>query len=123
MNKQPHKDRFTLETGLPTTHPLPGRYTARVADVDCELELDLDASGCLKGSFQAEGEALDVFGGVPSHFGEVYGVIRERTLGEALAVFRAVPQVRQLLLELDAPGQQHLMRLSHQIVFERQTQG
>ena len=106
---------------VPFTHPLAGSYTARIWQVDCELELSLDQTGCLIGTFTADGETLEVFGGVPSLYGEVYGVIREGRNGETLAVFRAVPQVQALLLEIDLPGPNDLMLLAQaeSVVFSR----
>jgi hypothetical protein len=105
------------------SHPLPGRYNAQLQNTNCTLELTLDQSGCLSGSFRADSEDLEITGGVPSVFGEVYGVIRERTTGETVAVFRAVPQVRQLILEIDTPNAHNVMELGNaeRIVFERLT--
>ena len=107
------------QTGSATPHPLPGRYRARVQDIDCELELNLDHMGCLTGLFSAEGEALRVVGGVPSGAGEVYGSIREGEGDGTLAVFRAVPQVSRLLLEFDAPEASDRWQPGERIVFER----
>ena len=114
-----HSNPAPLE--VPFTHPLAGRYNAQIWEVDCELELHLDQTGCLIGTFTADGETLEVFGGVPSLYGEVYGVIREGRDGETLAVFRAVPQVQTLLLEIDSPGSNDLMMLgqAETVVFSR----
>jgi hypothetical protein len=102
-------------------HPLPGHYKAQLQHIDCDLELGLDQSGCLTGSFLADGENLEITGGVPSAFGEVYGVIRERFNLETVAVFRAVPHIRQLILEIDTPNAHNVMELGNaeRIVFER----
>ena len=102
-------------------HPLPGNYKAQLQHIDCDLELELDQSGCLRGSFVADGENLEICGGVPSAFGEVYGVIRQRLNLETVAVFRAVPHIRQLILEIDTPNAHNLMELGNaeRIVFER----
>ena len=103
------------------SHPLPGNYRAQLQHIDCDLELGLDQSGCLTGSFFADGENLEITGGVPSAFGEVYGVIRERINLETVAVFRAVPHIRQLILEVDTPNAHNVMELGNaeRIVFER----
>jgi hypothetical protein len=103
------------------SHPLPGKYKAQLQHIDCDLELGLDQSGCLSGSFLADGEHLEITGGVPSVFGEVYGVIRERISLETVAVFRAVPHIRQLILEIDTPNANNVMELGNaeRIVFER----
>jgi hypothetical protein len=105
------------------SHPLPGNYRAQLQHIDCDLELGLDQSGCLTGSFFADGENLEITGGVPSAFGEVYGVIRERFNLETVAVFRAVPHIRQLILEIDTPNAHNVMELGNaeRIVFERLT--
>jgi hypothetical protein len=105
------------------SHPLPGKYKAQLQHIDCDLELGLDQSGCLTGSFFADGENLEISGGVPSTFGEVYGVIRERLNLETVAVFRAVPHIRQLVLEIDTPNAHNVMELGNaeRIVFERLT--
>ena len=114
-----HSNPAPLE--VPFEHPLAGRYNAQIWEVDCELELRFDSTGCLIGTFIADGETLEVFGGVPSLYGEVYGVIREGRDGETLAVFRAVPQVQELLLEIDSPGSKDLMKLAQaeSVVFSR----
>jgi hypothetical protein len=112
----------TSETRQPiTAHPLPGCYKARLQHTDCTLELGLDQSGCLIGSFQADGENLEITGGVPGAYGEVYGAIRERSSLETVAVFRAVPRIRQLILEIDTPNAHNRMELGNaeRIVFER----
>jgi hypothetical protein len=102
-------------------HPLLGNYKAQLQHINCDLELGLDQSGCLTGSFFADGENLEITGGVPSVFGEVYGVIRERSNLETVAVFRAVPHIRQLVLEVDVPNAHNVMELGNaeRIIFER----
>lgn len=106
---------------LHTNPALPGWYTARIQDVDCELELRLDLTGHLIGQFSAEGESLEIRGGVPSVSGETFGRILAPD-GDILAVFRAVPNPTGLSLELDAPNPHDLMRLSNaeRVIFTRQ---
>jgi hypothetical protein len=116
------RNQLSTETHKPITpHPLSGCYRVRLQHTDCTLELALNQSGCLSGSFQADGENLEITGGIPSVFGEVYGVIREPTTGETIAVFRAVSRMRQLILEIDTPNAHNLMELGNaeRIVFER----
>lgn len=97
-----------------------GRFTAHLYDTACELELELDATGCLSGGFTVGNERLEVMGGVPNAFGEVFGLIRAPG-GDTLAVFRAVPQADDVLLEVDAPdGQWHAMTDAKRMVFVRQ---
>jgi hypothetical protein len=124
MQKQTHNASAFNSTRNPIhSHPLPGNYKAQLQHIDCDLELGLDQSGCLTGSFFADGENLEISGGVPSTFGEVYGVIRERLNLETVAVFRAVPHIRQLILEIDTPNAHNVMELGNaeRIVFERLT--
>ncbi len=104
-------------------HNPSGQYSAVVKDVPCSLELHLDATGCLSGSFVADGETLEIFGGVPSQYGEVFGVMRENAQGDTLAVFRACPTQSGILLEIDEPGMQDLMSLANAecVVFERES--
>jgi hypothetical protein len=102
------------------TQTLPGRYTASLQDVDCRLELHLDHSGCLAGAFIADGEHLEIMGGVPNAYGEVFGLILEPG-GGILAVFRAAPDARNLIFEVDVPGEGDLMHLGNaeRLMFRR----
>lgn len=99
---------------------LTGQYATRIQDVHCRLELDLDNTGCLTGAFIANDEHLEVMGGVPNAYGEVLGLIRESG-GDTLAVFRAVPHARDLVLEMDAPGEGNPMHLTsaERVMFRR----
>jgi hypothetical protein len=121
MRKLEHTSNLNPNHNPILAHPLPGNYKAQLQHVTCDLELGLDQSGCLTGSFLADGENLEITGGVPSSFGEVYGVIRERLNLETVAVFRAVPQIRELILEIDTPNAHNVMELGNaeRIVFER----
>ena len=99
-----------------------GRFFASLQDVVCEIELWLDRTGCLSGTFSADNERLEVIGGVPNAMGEFFGLIREPG-GDTLAVFRAHPEANDLLLEVDAPNSDELMRLSsaERVIFHRMT--
>ncbi len=103
------------------TRSLPGHYAASVQSVNCTLELRLDSTGCLAGSFVADGEHLEIMGGVPNTYGEVFGLIREPG-GDTLAVFRAASHEMNLIFELNTPGgsDMHLGN-AERIVFRRQT--
>jgi hypothetical protein len=103
------------------TQNLPGQYVASVQSVKCKLELRLDSTGCLAGSFVADEEHLEIMGGVPNTYGEVFGLIREPG-GDTIAVFRAAPLDAHLIFEVDAPGGSDLMHLGNaeRIVFKRQ---
>jgi hypothetical protein len=99
---------------------LNGRYRAVLHGVCCELDLHVNAAGCLVGLFTADTERLEVKGGVPSFYGEVFGVILA-TDGALLAVFRASPHANDLAFEVDIPGDHNLMQLANaqRVIFER----
>jgi hypothetical protein len=103
------------------TQNLPGQYNASIQSVNCTLELRLDSTGCLAGSFVADNEHLEIMGGLPNTYGEVFGLIREPS-GDTMAVFRAAPLDMHLIFELDTPGGGDLMSLGNaeRIVFKRQ---
>ncbi len=105
------------------TQNLPGHYAASVQSVNCRLELHLDSTGCLAGSFVAHNEHLEIMGGVPNTYGEVFGLIREPG-GDTLAVFRAVSQGNGLVFEVDAPGHGDLTHFSsaERLWFKRDAQ-
>ncbi len=90
----PDPSQATVQRGAgsrsdPSTSSLPGRYAARVWDLECVLELHLDCAGRLQGSFSADGEPLLVVIGLTHANGQVSGQIRARNLAEIFAGFRA----------------------------------
>ena len=99
---------------------LPGSYTASIQGADCRLELRLDATGCLSGSFTVDCERLEIMGGVPNAYGEVFGLIREPG-GDTLAVFRAICRDDDLVFEVDTPGQKNWIQLedTERVLFRR----
>ncbi len=97
----------------PASLILEGNYSAQIKNLECQLHLRLNAIGCLFGTFHAEGETLTIYGGVPSLYGDAYGLMREAAGLETIAVFHAIPQANAVLLELDLPGKGDLMKLSH----------
>ncbi len=99
---------------MPTvrTQTLAGHYITSIQNMDCTLELQLDHTGCLAGTFIADGEHLKIMGGVPNTYGEVFGLILEPS-GNILAVFRAVHDAKNLILEVDVPGEGDLMHLGN----------
>jgi hypothetical protein len=103
-----HDEGGTVATGSSTTEMarvsslgISGRFWAHVWGLDCVLELRLDEAGCLRGSFDADGEPLEVAGGSPDPDGAVCGVIRAHDLEEPFATFCARPDEDGLLLEVD----------------------
>jgi hypothetical protein len=96
-----------------TSLSLEGHFKTQIDNFECELQLRLNSIGCLIGTFQAAGESLEVYGGVPSLYGEVYGLMRESTHLETIAVFHAIPERNGVLLELDLPGTGDLMKLGN----------
>jgi hypothetical protein len=107
-----------------TSLTLEGQYTAHIHDLECELHLRLNAIGCLAGTFHSEDETLEIYGGIPSLYGDAYGIMRESTHLETLAVFHATPQPNGVMLELDLPGAGDLMKLGNAqtILFTRLSQ-
>jgi hypothetical protein len=97
----------TTEMARASSLGITGRFWARVWDLDCVLELRLDEAGRLQGSFDADGEPLEVAGGAPGPDGAVRGVIRAHDLEEQFATFCVRPDADGLLLEVvltDEPG-------------------
>jgi hypothetical protein len=103
---------------------LEGFYTTQFDNLECELQLKLNSIGCLVGTFKAANESLEIYGGIPSLYGDVYGLMRESTHSETIAVFHAIPNRNGVLLELDLPGAGDLMKLGNatRLVFNRVSQ-
>jgi hypothetical protein len=101
---------------------LPAQFTGLVNDTECRLELHLNADQRVMGSFHADGETLEVYGGFPNSFGEVFGLLNAPDLEQPVAVFRA-NFVGPVLLEfeVDAPNPHDLMALENatRMVFKR----
>jgi hypothetical protein len=101
---------------------LPAQFTGLVNDTECRLELHLNADGRVMGRFHADGETLEVYGGFPNSFGEVFGLLNAPDLEQPVAVFRA-NFVGPVLLEfeVDTPGAHDLMALENStcMVFKR----
>jgi hypothetical protein len=103
-----------LSTNQSTIQPgLEGHYSALIENLECKLHLCLNAIGCLAGTFQSQDENLEIYGGVPSVYGGVYGLMRESKTLETVAVFHVLPQANGVLLELDLPGKGDLMKMSN----------
>jgi hypothetical protein len=101
---------------------LPAQFTGIINDTECRLELHLNTDGRVMGSFIADGEVLEVYGGIPNAFGEVFGLLNAPGLEQPLAVFRANFLNPVLLeFEVDTPGAHDLMALENatRMVFKR----
>jgi hypothetical protein len=107
-----------------TSLSIEGHYKTQIDNFGCELQLKLNSIGCLVGEFKTQSETLEIYGGVPSLYGDVYGLMRESTHLETIAVFHAIPDRNGVLLELDLPGAGDLMKLSNaqRLVFNRISQ-
>ena len=79
-----------------------GRFFARLWDLDCVLELQLDGAGRFEGSFIADGESLEITSGPPDPQRAVCGAIRAHDLAESFAGFKARLDEDGLFLEVDA---------------------
>ena len=101
---------------------LPAQFTSIINDSECRLELHLNADQRVMGRFHADGETLEVYGGIPNPFGEVFGLLNAPGLEQPLAVFRANFVGPALLeFEVDTPGAHDLMALENatRMVFRR----
>jgi len=105
----------------PASAGLAGRFWAVLWGMDCVLELYLNALGTLEGSFEADGERLEVVGSSPPAGGEFGGTIRARGLPEAFAVFRARLTPQGLWLELVSTSAGASPERATGVIFERLT--
>jgi hypothetical protein len=98
---------------------LPAKFHSSINAVPCSLELKLQ-QGSLVGVFNAAGEELEVYGGLPNVAGEVFGFLRLNEFDWPLAVFRAwLTNANTLEVEVDLPGGHDLMAFerAERIVF------
>ncbi len=93
----------TLEDGGGSSG-VSGRFWAYLWGMDCVLELYLSAAGRLEGSLEADGEWLEVKGGMPEPDGAVRGVVRAQNLSEPFVTFRACTDMDGLFLDLEILG-------------------
>jgi hypothetical protein len=115
--------RGSEETSSNTKHRLNGRYWANVWGIDCVLELHLDDAGHLNGSFEADGDPLEVTGEPVGASGACCGVIRARGLSENFAEFRAEPAEDGLILEVNLTNTEDGLEHEGQVMFTRLAQG
>jgi hypothetical protein len=104
------------------TELLPAQFTSIINETECRLELHLNANQRVMGSFIADGETLEVNGGIPSTFGEVFGLLNAPGLEQPVAVFRSNFLGPVLLeFEVDTPNLHDLMALENatRMVFRR----
>jgi hypothetical protein len=111
------------ETSSNTKHRLNGRYWASVWGIDCILELHLDDTGRLNGSFEADGDPLEVNGETEDVSGACHGVIRAHGLSEHFAEFRAEPAEDGLMLEVHLTNTDGNLEHEGQVMFTRLAQG
>ena len=102
---------------------LNGRYWASVWGIDCVLELRLDDVGHLNGSFEADGDPLEVTGETEGASGACHGVIRAHGLSEHFAEFRAEPAEDGLMLEVHLTNTDGNLEHEGQVMFTRLAQG
>jgi hypothetical protein len=111
----PHKE----QPMTPFETVLPAIFHSSINAVPCTLDLRLQ-QGSLVGVFNADGEELEVYGGLPNAAGEVFGFLRLTQLDWPLAVFRAwLTDTSTLEVEVDLPGGHDLMAFerAERIVF------
>ena len=105
----------------PFNRYLPAQFKASVGGVECQLDLHLHEAGRVMGTFKAEGETLEVRGGVPSALGEVFGLLCVPSHNEALAVFRArLIGPKRLEMDVNLPNPHDAMGLlnAERMVFQ-----
>lgn len=97
-----------------------GTYSALVNGTECVVELELGESGGLNGRFYAEGEQLQVAGGV-LRSGAVFGFLLETSSAFPVAIFRAYKKEGGLSLEMEVPDFDELMDLCNpeRLIFSR----
>ena len=101
---------------------LPAQFASVVNGSECTLELHLNTDQRVMGHFHADGETLEVYGGIPNRFGEVFGLLNAPDLEQPVAVFRANFVGPSLLeFEVDTPNPHDLMALENaaRMVFNR----
>ena len=101
---------------------LPAQFASVVNGSECTLELHLNTDQRVMGHFHADGETLEVYGGIPNRFGEVFGLLNAPDLEQPVAVFRANFVGPSLLeFEVDTPNPHDLMALENaeKIMFTR----
>ena len=103
----------------PASAGFAGRFWAVLWGMDCVLELYMSASGTLEGSFEADGERLEVMGSSPAAGREFGGTIRASVLPEAFAAFRARPTPQGLWLELVSSPLGASPERATEVIFER----
>lgn len=97
-----------------------GRFWGRIWDIECVLEFHLDDAGQLQGSFDADGEVLEVCLGPPDDTGLVRGVIRAHDLSEPFATFCTRPDGDGLFLEMDLiQGDEPSLEAAQHVVLAR----
>lgn len=103
----------------PASAGFAGRFWAVLWGMDCVLELRYSASGALEGSFEADGERLEVVGSSPEAGREFGGTIRASVLPEAFAAFQARLIAQGLWLELVSSPVGANPEPATRVIFER----
>ena len=101
---------------------LPAQFASVVNGSECTLDLHLNTDQRVMGHFHTDGETLEVYGGIPNRFGEVFGLLNAPDLEQPVAVFRANFIGPSLLeFEVDTPNPHDLMALENatRMVFSR----
>lgn len=88
-----------------------GTYTAQMGGTDCVFKLWFNQAGYVHGSFEVEGESLEIRGAVSSRSGAVFGFFLDAIGETPVAMFRARPSVAGLSLQVDVPDFDELMDL------------
>ncbi|MDX2006040.1 MAG: hypothetical protein SFU83_12240 [Meiothermus sp.] len=87
-----------------------GTYTAQMGGAPAVFRLWFSPEGHLQGSLSAEGQELEVRGGVAGRGSAIYGFLIE-VGGAPVAMFRARPGLHGLTLQLEVPDFDEAMDL------------
>lgn len=89
--------------GLLASLELSGKYESKMQGTECSFELISVGDSIFKGSFQHDGDYLDISATLSRATGYLYGFLLEPTLQAPIAFFRAKQSPDGLALELDVP--------------------
>jgi hypothetical protein len=96
-----------------------GQFVSQITQVPCQLQLELDKSGCIAGTFSADAEDLQILGNHPNSSGEFFGAMRSNA-GDTVALFHAMPDATGLTFEFETPpSQSDMVAVAQSVHFDR----
>jgi hypothetical protein len=88
-----------------------GTYSAEMGGTEVIFRFWFNQAGYVHGSFEAEGESLEIRGVASSRSGTIVGFFLDAAGETPVAMFRARPSVAGLSLQVDVPDFDELMDL------------